>query len=128
MLRRASSPGDDYLPCNCIVFRALTGRKWIHEDTGAVKADAFMRRASDDTGLSVNIATETNAQEFAESFSFCAGLVTLHVGSIRDLDLDVIPDERPHALIVGLPAKGEDVLKAEYLAGELAKHCRRVTV
>jgi len=90
-----------------------------------VKADAFMRRATDETGLSVQIAAETNIPEFVSSFSFCSGLASLHVGRVRTLDLDVVPDDRPHALITGLPAKDEDPLKAEYLAGELAKQCRR---
>jgi hypothetical protein len=56
----------------------------------------------------------------------CYGVVSLHVGRVRDLGLDVVVDEAPHANITGLPRQTDDVLRAERLASQLAKQARLV--
>jgi len=50
----------------------------------------------------------------------------LHVGHVRDMQLDVAVDAPPHANISGLPYKEDDRTTAEYLASQLAKQARIV--
>ena len=45
------------LPCSEIVYRALMKKKWIDEDTGRIRPDAFfLRKHREETGLSVKSA------------------------------------------------------------------------
>jgi hypothetical protein len=112
------------LPCTSIVYRAILRKAWIDQDTGQVQSAAFMRRSSDVDGLSVSIAAACSPAECMAQFRACFGVATLHVGRIRDLGLDVVPDSPDHAYITGLPLQDDDPLNAERLARLLAGQAR----
>lgn len=125
-----NSTGDveiEPLPCSAIVYRALLRKRWVNEDTGMVKADAyFLREKEKNTGLSVSIARTCSPQQCANRFIECFGVASLHVGHIRDIGLDVVPDSLYHANIIGLPYREDDRDGAERFAGSLAKQSRIV--
>ncbi|HEY9833198.1 MAG TPA: hypothetical protein V6D26_21780 [Stenomitos sp.] len=117
------------LPCSAIVYRALLKKSWINEDTGAVKADAFFLRERDlHSGLSVNIATTCSPQQCAAPWKGCSAVASLHVGRIRDIGLDALPDSETHANIKGLPYREDNLAEAERFAGLLAKQSRLIRV
>lgn len=118
--------GFAVVPCEEILYRAVTRRGWLDPDTNRVKADAFFRRA-DEESLSVFIASVCTPQECAATFNRCFGVYSLHTGKVRTLNLDVVQDEPQHAGIIGLPDPQERPLEAERLAGLLAKQARRIT-
>jgi hypothetical protein len=92
------------LPCDAIVYRALIKRRWINEDTGEILPDAFfLRKEKGEKGVSVNIAAVCSPQECASRFSKCNAVISLHVGSVRDLGLDIVQDKPTHANITELP-------------------------
>ena len=113
------------LPCSAIVYRAVARKDYIDPITGEVNPGAFLLRASpkDDDGLSVDVET---ARSCYESLKKCYGVVSLHVGRVRNLQLDVIPDKLTHANVTGLPRKEEDPTEANHLASQLAKLARMV--
>lgn len=113
----------DPLVCEKIVFRAMSRKQWIDPISGRVLSVAFILRPppKDDDGLSVDIASPKSC---ASALSKCHGVASIHVGKVRDLGLDVVVDDEPHANIKGIPR--DDVAKAEYLAGQLAKQARIV--
>jgi hypothetical protein len=113
------------LSCSSIIYRALLRKRWIDQDTGRVKADAYFLRDSE-AGLSVNIAEVCSPEQCAKPFINCFGVASLHVGRVRDLGLDVVRDSQIHANITGLPHRADDVAEAERLAGLLAKQSRIV--
>lgn len=113
------------LPCSAIVYRALLRKQWIDEDTGTVKARAyFLRQEKNEQGLSVRIASACSPKQCAARFTNCYGVASLHVGRIRDLGLNVVPDSPSHANIIGLPYKEDDPATAERLADLLAQQSR----
>ena len=61
-----------------------------------------------------------------EVLNKCHGVVSLHVGRVRDLQLDIVVDESPHANIAGLPRQEDDRTKVERLASLLAQQARIV--
>lgn len=104
------------------VYRSLRKKTWIHEDTGQLKADAYVRRrGADDDGLSVNVVGLISLAGAIHVLNKCHGVFSLGVSDIRSLGLNVIPDRLPHALIVGIPFEDDNPLEAERLAGQLAK-------
>ncbi len=113
------------LPCPTIVFRAMARRAWIDLNTRTVLPDAFFRRPppGDEDGLSVNIES---VQSCETALMKCHGVVSLHVGKIRDLGLDVVVDEAPHANLTGLPRQEEARALALRLASQLARQARLV--
>ena len=112
------------LPCSAIVYRAMARKSWI-DSTGRVLSAAFMRRPppKDEDGLSVDVKSASSCYK---SLRDCYGVVSLHTGRLRDLQLDVVPDELTHANVTGLPRQEEDRTSAEHLASELAKQARIV--
>jgi hypothetical protein len=117
------------LLCDTIVYRVLIKKKWINEDTGEVLADAFVRRKDrQEIGISVNIATTITPAECTSKFNRCNAVASLHVGSVRDLGLDIIQNKPTHANIVGLPYREDDAGTAERLAGMLAQQSRIIRV
>ena len=84
-----------------------------------------MRRPppKDEDGLSVDVKS---ADSCRKSLRDCYGVVSLHTGRLRDLQLDVVPDELSHANVTGLPRQEEDRTSAEHLASELARQARIV--
>jgi hypothetical protein len=113
------------LACSTIVFRAMARKNWVDKTTQRVLPAAFRRRPSpvDDDGLSVN--TES-AASCAAALRECFGVASLHVGSIRDLGLDVVVDAAPHANITSMPRDTDDRTEAERLASLLARQARLV--
>jgi len=71
-------------------------------------------------GLSVRIASVCTPSECADRFRNCYGVVSLQVGSIRELGLDVVLDSQSHGQIVGLPYREDDRTTADRLADSLA--------
>lgn len=115
------------LACGSIVYRVLLKKRWLNEDTGDVDAGAYLLREKEkDSGLSVFIATAVSPQECADRFDRCFGVASLHVGRIRDIGLDVVPDKVNHACITGLPYREYNPAAAQRLAGLLAKQSRIV--
>jgi hypothetical protein len=108
------------LGIDAIVYRSLLRKQWINEDTGRVKADAYFLRPSE-PGLSVNLASVYSPEDCARLFRKCYGVVSLKVGDVREIGLDVEQDTVNHANIMGLPHRDEDLAQAERLAGLLAK-------
>ncbi|MBI3469570.1 MAG: hypothetical protein HY000_41745 [Planctomycetes bacterium] len=51
-------------------------------------------------------------------------MLSLHVGRLRDIGLDVVPDEPQHANITNLPYPQDDPVTAERLAGLIARQAR----
>jgi hypothetical protein len=85
---------------------------------------AFKRRPApqDEDGLSVDIES---AQSCAKALKRCR-VASLHAGRIRDVGLDVVVDEAPHANITGVPREEEDRTAANRLAYELARQARLI--
>jgi hypothetical protein len=119
-----------HLLCPIIVFRAILKTAWLDENQ-RITANAFVHdpvRHPD--GLSVNIALETNVEQWLSNFNMSYGADTLHCGRIRHLGLEVghteadLRQDVSHAVIVGLPSPDEDPKLAEDLATELVKMSR----
>ncbi len=85
----ATSPEFPPLGCSAIVYRALLRSSLIDKTTGRISAGAFMRRAKDVDGLSVYVSANYSKRQIVLDFDPCHGIVSLHVGRIRDIGLDV---------------------------------------
>ena len=111
------------LPCGTIVYRAMARKNWIDKTSSRVLPTAYFRRPppKDDDGLSVDVSSP---QSCASALSDCFGVASLHVGRVRDIRLDVVVDEEPHANIVGVPRRDDNREQAERLASLLAKQSR----
>jgi hypothetical protein len=108
------------LECTDIVLRALRASSWVDN-----LHEAFLLRAGErDTGISVsyNCSPDVCRNTLQKSY----GVVSLHVGKVRTLGLDVVPDELSHANITGLPSKEDNPAEAEHVANLLAKQARFV--
>jgi hypothetical protein len=106
------------LGCHTIVYRAVAAAGWLENPP-----DAFMLRPTEkDTGLSVSYNCTVDECRYTLAKSY--GVLSLHTGRVRALNLDIIPDEPQHANITGLPYKEDDPLEAERLASLLAKQAR----
>jgi hypothetical protein len=114
----------EHIPSCTIVFRAIR-KRWLDQGQ-QIQSAAFMLRIDDtgkpETGLSLDTAS---AKSCASVLKKCA-VASLHVGRIRSLGLDVVPDEPGHANILGMPDDPDKIAEAEHLAGELAKQARYV--
>lgn len=118
------------LPCDCVIYRAVTRRSWLDPETGQPLAEAYMRKPGhDDDGVSVALFDEFPAGE-AElcqkidhvTGNECYGLTSLHTGYVRSLQLEVEQDEPEHALITGLPFDDEEShAEAEMMADRLVE-------
>ena len=113
------------LPCETIVYRAITRARDFRD--GRALASAFHRRLSDSDGLSVNYAVPV-PDGCAPELSGKRAIVSLHVGKMRDVQLDVAADTETHAAIVGLPHYDQLELRerAEQLAALLAEMARTI--
>lgn len=113
------------LPNDAIVYRALLRRWWIDEDSGTVNFSAYLLRPNEQ-GLSVNIASNFSPEQCAARFRNCYGVASIQVGYIRQLGLDVVPDSRSHAIIIGLPFCEDNLIIANRLAYLLAEQSQIV--
>ncbi len=117
------------LQCNAIVYRALIKKDWINEDTLQVQPSAFfLRQDKAEFGISVNIANACSPQDCASRFKKCGFVASLHVGSVRDIGLDILQDKFNHANIIGLIYREDNLAEAERLAGLLAKQSRIIKI
>jgi hypothetical protein len=113
------------LACSAIVYRAVSRKEFIDRVTGKVTPAAFILRPrpKDDDGLSVDFKS---ARSCYKSLKKCYGVVSLHVGRVRNLKLDIVPDDPTHANVTGLPRQEENPTEAANLADELARQARTV--
>lgn len=110
------------LPCSAILYRAMARKNWINRQSNGVLPTAFKLRPQEQ-GLSVDIDSPRSCHN---ALNKCFGVVSLHVGQVRDEELDVVVDEAPHADITGLPHEVENRTESERLASQLAKQSRIV--
>ncbi len=125
---------------DCLVYRAVLKRRHIDKNSNQILSGAFLRRPpgedgtpKDVNGLSVMLAEQWPVSKICSRFNLHA-VCSLSVAQIRtvpDVDprLDVVQQtlhdyETGHANITGLPAYGEDAIKADNLAVELSIRCR----
>jgi len=103
----------------------MARKNWVDRTTQNVLPVAFVLRPApkDPKGLSLDV---DSPESCASSLNECFGVVSLHVGKVRDIGLDVVIDESPHANIKGLPRREEDAAAAERFASLLAKQARLV--
>lgn len=106
--------------CEQIVFRAQLYKDWI-TSSGKVRKQAFYRMNKDKGGISVSRTPENCADGLTEPIH---GKITLHVGRVRTLGLDVIPDAPNHANIQVVPTRDENDRLARTLAEDLANMAR----
>lgn len=114
---------ESELACSQIVYRAAIRRSYI-TPSGDVHHTLFLRRPppADTDGLSVGHGC--TPAECAREFNKCKRVCSLHVGSVRDMGLDILPDSPTHANIVGLPLESDDEKSAMDFATDLAEHAR----
>lgn len=123
--------------CGVVLYRALSRGKWIDpDDTTRVKVEAFFRRPPetvdgtvaprDVNGLSLFRTDRVSEYECADEFKKCYGMVTLHVGTLRDLGLIIEPDEVDNrkVLIKNLPFENPGNAAEETLVGDVADTAR----
>lgn len=105
-------------PCNAIIYRTIRRKDWFDPDDETRVVDvAFARRLpkidadggvidpGDNDGLSLFDSFHIEARACIEQELTCHGLVTLHVGTLRDAGLEVIRDPNDHRkiLITNMP-------------------------
>ena len=120
------------LPDSEVVYRARRSKSCIDPDTGETSPQAYRLRVVEEEleeGLSVCLASKCTPSECCKHFRRRYGVVSLNVNFIRSLGLDVVstpilPDSPEHALIMNVPDPFNNPIKAEYIAGELAKHSK----
>lgn len=114
---------EEPLPCPTIVYRAMARKNWIDKTAKRVLPAAYFRRPppKDEDGLSVDISSP---QSCSSALRNCYGVASLHVGRVRDIGLDVVVDDAPHAAITGLPRREDDPARAERLASLLSRQSR----
>jgi hypothetical protein len=126
-------PRDAQLPqplppydCAQIVYRAIPRSDWLDE-SGDPTIDNYLRRERDVDGLSVSSSLADCKANFQRPIY---GVMSLHVGKVRDLGLEIIPDEPSHAAINDgerrLPFRNENEIEALNLADELLQLSRPV--
>jgi hypothetical protein len=125
-------------PCGTIVYRQIRRKDWFDpDDDSKVMAEAFMRRRptvrkdgiedlGDNDGLSVYDSFRIQKQACMEDSESCHGLVTLHVGTLRDLGLNVIrdPSDNRKILITDMPFTNPDDERQETLLESVARSAR----
>jgi hypothetical protein len=131
-------PNFPPLLCNEIIYRLPRNKGWIDRKTYKVSPGAFLlRKHLNEIGVSVNISTLPkdcmerfkceDLLSLARKFG-CKEIISLHVGRVRDLGLDVIQDRLNHANITGLTYKEDDPAEVERLTGFLAKQSRIILI
>src|SRR5438105_4064607 len=105
-MNEESSPLLGPYPCSKIVYRAALFRDWIKGHK--IKKQAFYRLEKDLTGVSVNPTPEDCARELTDPIY---GIITLYLGWVRNLGLEIIPDSPNHANIVEIPTRNQDYAK-----------------
>lgn len=107
------------LECDTLVFRCIFN-KWISGKE--ISSEAFILRDRPGKGIEKGLSVGNNPQNAKRNLTKVNKIVTLHVGKVRDIKLDVVPTTKTHANIVELPAPTD--LEAERFATALLKQCR----
>lgn len=117
-------PDQPRLPCEQIVYRTVTRAKDFGRDCLPL-AGAFLRRQSDTDGMSVNYNVDV-PDGCGVGLSKKKAVVSVHVGWLRDLDLDVEADTEDHAVITGVPFSNDvdQIETVEQLAAKMAEMAR----
>lgn len=105
--------------CGQIVYRAVIYENWIKN--ARVRPQAFTRLNKDVMGLSVGPTPEDSSRGFSLPIH---GYLSLHVGHVRDIQLDVVPDTPTHANIIGVPFRDENEVEHGRLTRLLAAQAR----
>ena len=114
---------ESELTCSQVVYRAAIRKSYITPG-GDIHHTLFLRRPPPDDIDGLSVGHNCTPAESAQNFSRCKRVCSLHVGSVRDMGLDIVPDSPTHANIVGLPLESDDDKKAMDFATELAAHAR----
>ena len=114
------------LDCQLIVNRALLKKGWIDKTSNPVKImpAAFFRRPRPQDQDGISVAHSCDVEEYLNGFNSKFGAASLHVGRIRNIGIDVVPDAPGHAAISGIPYTSDDLLLAESFASDLAAQSR----
>lgn len=110
---------EPYL-CEQIVYRAQLYKDWVSK-SGKVRKQAFFRMNKDEHGISVSSTAASCGEGLDDPIH---GKITLHVGRVRTLGLDVIPDTPAHANIQEVPTRAQDDTLARTIAEDLADMAR----
>jgi hypothetical protein len=105
--------------CTQIVYRAQIYEDWVKN--GRVKHQAFTRRRVDVMGISVGPTPEDSRAGLSNPIF---GYISLHVGRVRTIGLDVVPDSPAHANITGIPFREDDMAEHGRLTRLLAGMAR----
>jgi hypothetical protein len=100
-----------------VLLRALLRRAELDDPVTAF----FIRNNERDTGLSVSFDLTPDECRAQACFEKTYGVRSLLVQSVRELDLEIVPDEPCHANVKGVPHVDDDPDRAEFLAGQLLK-------
>jgi hypothetical protein len=113
------------LPYGCaqIVYRAQIFEDWVKN--GRVKHQAFTRLRKDTVGLSVGPTPEDSRAGLSNPIF---GYISLHVGRVRSIGLDVVPDSPTHGNITGVPFREVDHAEHGRLTRLLAEMARPVPI
>lgn len=98
-----------------ILLRALLRRAELVDPVTAF----FIRSSERDTGLSVNF--DLTPDQCRAQFKTTYGVRSLLVQSVKELNLEIVPDNPHHANVTGIPHIDDDPDRAEFLAGQLLK-------
>lgn len=99
------------------VLRALLRRGELEDPVTAF----FIRNSERMTGLSVNFDLTPEECRAQACFDKTYGVRRLLVQSVRQLELEIVPDDTHHANVTGIPHVDDDPVRAEFLAGQLLK-------
>ena len=110
----------EQIECDTLVFRAIRNG-WIVDNQ--ITSAAFILRRFPDGTLETGLSVGNNYQNGIGTLTKIKIVVSLHVGRIRTLDLDVFPDDETHAEVRELPPP-EEIILAERAATALLVQCR----
>lgn len=110
------------LECDTLVFRAIRSG-WVKDES--ITSQAFILRRFVNGSLETGLSVGNNVQTVIDKLDKSKSVVSLHVGRVKDIDLDVIPDRAgaTHAQIKELPPP-EDIREAERIATALLNQTR----
>jgi len=115
-------PAEDY-PCDKILFRAIPYDTLLRKN-GTPKDGVFLLRAtSDPNGLSVTTTIRACREQFDRPIF---GILSLHVGRLRDYGVEAFPSTETHVNIRPIPTRDENEPLARQIAADLMAMSRPV--
>ena len=110
----------------CVVYRALRPSWLVNVSDGgeSILVEAFLRKDSDNDGLSVSNGDLCDVAFAAARLRKCKAVAKLIVRRVREINgVDAVgsPEENDpsHAIITGLPFNSRDPFQSEILASQL---------